>query len=125
MWLKTLTEADNESFHVLSQTLIAHLESNVTLLLIRQKLEELRQLLVQTFADYFYVNISFCFRLNLHVPKSEWLYRFARGLRPEIHDHGILQQPTDADSALNFARLKELVTLVNRITVKKLKNFRS
>jgi len=125
VWFKTLTEADNESFHVLSQTLIAHLESNVTLLQLRQKLEERRQLLGETFADYFYLTISFCSRLNLHVPKSEWLYRFAQGLRPEIRDHVILQQPTDVDSALNFARLKELVILINRIMVKKLRNLRS
>ena len=32
-------------------------------------------------------------------------------LRPEIRDQVILQQPTDVDSALNFARLKKLVTL--------------
>ena len=31
--------------------------------------------------------------------------------RPEIRDHVILQQPTDVDPALNFAGLKELVTL--------------
>ena len=75
----------------------------------RQKLEERRQLLGETVADYYYDILSFCSRLNL--PKSEWLYCFVRGLRPEIRDHVILQQPTDVDSALNFARLKELVTL--------------
>ena len=52
---------------------------------------------------------SFCSRLNL--PKSEWLYCFVRGLSPEVRDPVILQQPTDVDSAFNFARLKEFVTL--------------
>ena len=75
----------------------------------REKLEERRQLLGESVADYYYDILSFCSRLNL--PKSEWLYCFVRGLRPEIRDHVILQQPTDVDSALNFARLKELVTL--------------
>ena len=75
----------------------------------RQKLEERRQLLGETVADYFYDILSFCSRLNL--PKSEWLYCFVLGLRPEIRDRIILQQPTDVDPALNFARLKELVTL--------------
>ena len=110
VWFKTLTETNkNESFQVLSQKLISHFESKVTLWQLRQKLEERRQLLGETVADYYYDILSFCSRLNL--PKSEWLYCFVRGLRPEIRDHVILQQPTDVDSALNFARLKELVAL--------------
>ena len=109
VWCKTLSEAENESFQVLSQKLISHFESSVTLWQVRQKLEERRQLLGETVADYYCDILSFCSRLNL--PKSEWLYCFVRGLRPEIRDHVILQQPTDVDSALNFARLKELVTL--------------
>ena len=110
VWFKTLTEADkNESFQVLSQKLISHFESKVTLWQLRQKLEERRQLLGETVADYYYDILSFCSRLNL--PKSEWLYCFVRGLRPEIREHVILQQPPDLESALNFAKLKELVTL--------------
>ena len=109
VWFKTLTEAKNESFQVVSQKLISHFESSVTVRQVRQKLEERRQLLGETVADYYYDILSFCSRLNL--PKSEWLYCFVRGLRPEIRDHVILQQPTDVESALNFARLKELVTL--------------
>ena len=110
VWFKTLTEADeNESFQVLSQKLISHFESKVTLWQLRQKLEERRQLLGETVADYYYDILSFCSRLNL--PKSEWLYCFVRGLRPEIREHVILQQPPDFESALNIAKLKELVTL--------------
>ena len=88
VWFKTLTEADkNESFQVLSQKLISHFESKVTLWQLRQKLEERRQLLGETVADYYYDILSFCSRLNL--PKSEWLYCFVRGLRPEIREHVI------------------------------------
>ena len=97
------------TFEVLSQKLISHFESNVTLWQLRQKLEERRQLLRETVADYCYDILSFCSGRNL--PKGEWLYCFVRGLRPEIREHAILQQPTDVDSALNFAGLKELVTL--------------
>ena len=109
VWFKTLSGSENFTFEVLSKKLIAHFESSVTLWQVRQKLEERRQLLGETVADYYYDILSFCSRLNL--PKREWLYFFVRGLRPEIRDHVILQQPTDVDSALNFARLKELVTL--------------
>ena len=109
VWFKTLSGSENLTFEVLSQKLISHFESKVTLWQLRQKLEERRQLLGETVADYYYDILSFCSRLNL--PKSEWLYCFVRGLRPEIRDHVILQQPADVDSALNFARLKEFVTL--------------
>ena len=82
MWFKTLTVAENEPFQVFSQKLISHFESSVTLWQVRQKLEERRQLLGETVADYYYDILSFCSRLNLR--KSEWLYCFVRGLRPEI-----------------------------------------
>ena len=36
---------------------------------------------------------------------------FVRGLKPKIREHVILQQPPDFKSALNIAKLKELVTL--------------
>ena len=36
---------------------------------------------------------------------------FCTCLRPEIREHVILQQPPDFESALNIAKLKELVTL--------------
>ena len=65
VWFKTLTEAENESFQVLSQKLISHFESRVTLWQVRQKLEERRQLLGETVADYYYDILSFCSRLNL------------------------------------------------------------
>ena len=98
VWFKTLSEAENESFQVLSQKLISHFESSVTLWQVRQKLEERRQLLEETVADYYHNILSFCSRLN-SLPKSEWFYCFVRGLRSEIRDHGILQLPTDVDSA--------------------------
>ena len=112
LWFKTLSGSGNLTFEVLSQKSISYFQLNVTLWQLRPKLEERRQLLGETVADYFYDILSFCFRLNL--PKSEWLYCFVRGLRPEIREHVILQQPPDFESALNIAKLKELVTLSRR-----------
>ena len=109
VWFKTLSGSENLTFEVLSQKLISHFESKVTLWQLRQKLEERRQLLGETVADYYYDILSFCSRLNL--PKSEWLYCFVRGLRPEIREHVILQQPPDFESALSVPKLKEVVTL--------------
>ena len=93
------------TFEVLSQKLISHFESKVTLWQLRQKLEKRRQLLGETVADYYYDILSF---FN---SKSEWLYCFVRGLRPEIREHVILQQPPDLESALNIAKIKEFVIL--------------
>ena len=112
LWFKTLSGSGNLTFEVLSQKSISYFQLNVTLWQLRQKLEERRQLLGETVADYYYDILSFCSRLNL--PKSEWLYCFVRGLRPEIREHVILQQPPDFESALNIAKLKELVTLSRR-----------
>ena len=109
LWFKTLSGSENLTFEVLSQKLISHFESEVTLWQLRQKLEKRRQLLGETVADYYYDILSFCSRLNL--PKSEWLYCFVRGLRPEIREHVILQQPPDFESALNIAKIKEFVIL--------------
>ena len=44
-------------------------------------------------------------------PELKWVYCFIRGLRPEIRDHVILQLPSFLECPLNFAKLKELVTL--------------
>ena len=82
MWFKTLTEAENDSFQVLSEKLMSHFESNVTPWQLRQKLDERRQLLAETVADYYYDILSFCSHLDL--PKSKWLYCFVRGLRLEM-----------------------------------------
>ena len=109
VWFKTLSGSENLTFEVLSQKLISHFESKVTLWQLRQKLEERRQLLGETAADYYCDILSFCSRLNL--PKIEWFYCFVRGLRPEIREHVVLQQPPDFESALNIAKVKELVTL--------------
>ena len=53
VWFKTLTGSENLTFEGLSQKLISHFESKVTLWQLRQKLEERRQLLGETVADYY------------------------------------------------------------------------
>ena len=109
LWFKTLSGSENLTFEVLSQKLISFFDSKANQWQFIQKLEVRRQLLGETVADYFfcYSLISYCSRLKF--PKSEWLYCFVLSLRPEIRDHGILQQPPDLESALNIAKLKELV----------------
>ena len=52
LWFKTLSGSENFTFEVLSQKLISHFESGVTLWQVRQKLEERRQLLEESVTDY-------------------------------------------------------------------------
>ena len=59
VWFKTLSGSENLTFEVLSQKLISHFESKVTLWQLRQKLEERRQLLGETVADYYYDILSY------------------------------------------------------------------
>ena len=48
VWFKTLSGSENLTFEALSQKLISHFESKVTLRQVRQKLEERRHLLGET-----------------------------------------------------------------------------
>ena len=48
---------------------------------------------------------------------------FVRGLKPKIREHVISQQPPDFKSALNIAKLKELVTLSKSNNGQEVENF--
>ena len=99
-----MSGSENLAFEVLSEKTYF---SRAKQWQLRQKLEVRRQYLGEIVSDNSFDILSYCSRLKW--PKSEWLYCFVRGLRPEIRDHVILHQPPDLESALNIAKLKELV----------------
>ena len=101
-WFKCLQGADEMTFDELSTAMIKH--SRATQWRIRQSLSQLRQLERESVADYSQNVRTLCVRLSL--PRSEWTYYFIQGLRPEIRDYVILQQPDHLDEAENFAQLK-------------------
>ena len=43
------------------------------------------------------------------MPTSEWTHYFIQGLKPEILEYVILQQPENYETAENYAKLKESV----------------
>ena len=43
------------------------------------------------------------------MPTSEWTHYFVQGLKPEIREYVILQQPENNEVAENYAKLKESV----------------
>ena len=48
-----------------------------------------------------------CAKLDL--PRSEWTHYFVHGLRPEIREYVVLQQPENLEVTENFVKLKESV----------------
>ena len=106
-WFKCLQGANEMTFDELSTAMINHFASRATQWRIRQTLSQLRQLQKESVVDYSNNVRNLCARLRL--PRSEWIYYFIQGLRPEIRDYVILQQANNLDEAENFAQLKEFV----------------
>ena len=113
-WFKTLESPDEMSFDELSAALIHHFASGASEWRVRQALGvcirnciQRRQLEKESVADYSYSLRTYCTRLNL--PRAEWTQYFVQGLRPEIREYVVLQQPDNLEAAENFAKLKESV----------------
>ena len=95
------------SFDDLSAALIHHFASGASEWRVRQALSQRRQLEKESVADYSHSLHTQCARLSL--PRSEWTHYFVQGLKPEIREYVILQQPDNLESAENYAKLKESV----------------
>ena len=106
-WFKTLESPDEMSFDELSAALVHHFASGASEWRVRQALGQRRQLEKESVADYSYSLRTHCARLNL--PRTEWTHYFVQGLRPEIREYVVLQQPDNLEAAENFAKLKESV----------------
>ena len=91
----------------LSAALIKHFASGASEWRVRQALGQRRQLGKESVADYSYSSSTHSARLNL--PRSEWTHYFVQGLKPDIRDYEILQQPDSLEADENFAELKESV----------------
>jgi len=102
--------------YLINQTsaLIEHFASGANERRIRQTLSHRRQHGKEPVADYSFSIRSLCSRLNL--PRSEWIHYFLQGLKPEIREYMILQQPVSFEAAENFAKLKETVLSSVKLT---------
>ena len=107
IWFKTLENSDDMNFEELSAAFISQFASGASKWRIRQELSQRRQLEKESVADYSYNIRSHCAQLIL--PRSEWMHYFVLGLKPEIREYVILQQPENLEAAENFAKLKESV----------------
>lgn len=95
------------SFDELTSALVEHFASGASEWRVRQALSQRRQLDKEPAADYAYSLRTHCARLNLH--KSKWPHYFVQGLKPDIREYVVLQQPESVEAAENFAKLKESV----------------
>ena len=106
-WFKSLGNADGETFDQLKALITEHFASGASAWRIRQTLGQRRQLEKEPVSEYSYSVRMHCARLNL--PTSEWTHYFVQGLKPEIREYVILQQPENYEVAENYAKLKEPV----------------
>ena len=95
------------TFGELSTAMINHFASRATQWRIRQSLSQLRQLEKKSVGDYSN-NVRTHFG-GFNLPRSEWIHYFTQGLRPEIRDYVVVQQPDHLNEAENFAQLTEFV----------------
>ena len=90
-WFKSLGNVDGETFDRLKALMTEHFASGASAWRIRQPLGHRRQLEKEPVSEYSYSVRMHCASLNL--PTSEWTHYFVQGLKPEIPEYVILQQP--------------------------------
>lgn len=95
MWFNSLPDRDIITLQEISQKLRTHFSSEASKWRIRYNLE-------QRLNDYISDIRQQCRRLDL--PRTEWVHHFVKGLRPDIKDYVVLQQPETIEAAENFAK---------------------
>ena len=101
VYMRTLLGADEMSFDDLASALVKRFASGATNWRLRQTLAERVQLENESVADYAGSLRKLFARLNLL--RSEWMHKFVLGLKKEISEYIILQQPG------GFEKAEELV----------------
>ena len=106
-WFKSLGNVDGKTFDQLKTLMVEHFASGGSTWCMRQTLGQCRQLEEEPVSEYSYSVRTHCTRSNL--PTSEWTHYFFQGLKPEIREYVILQQPENYETAENYAKVKESV----------------
>ena len=107
-WFNSLLDKDTLSLDEITKKLKDEFSSEASKWRLRQNLEQRKQNPDETLSTYRTDIRNQCRRLDL--PRSEWLHHFVKGLRPDIKDYVVLQQPTTIEQAENLAKLKESVS---------------
>ena len=107
IYVRTMQGADEMSFDELAGALVKRFASKAINWRLRQTLAQRVQLQSESVSEYACDIRKLCSRVNL--PRAEWLHNFVFGLKTEVREHLILQQPDDLETAEELALLKEAV----------------
>ena len=107
MWFNTTPGLKKKNFEHLAQALKTQFHSDSDESLLRQKLNERKQLLSETVSEFAAAIRRLAQRINL--PRSKCINYFIQGLRADLKNLVILQRPTSFEEAEMHAKLKESV----------------
>ena len=100
-------DLNKKNFEHLAQALKTQFHSDLDESLLRQKLNERKQLLSETVSEFAAAIRRLVQRINL--PRSECIIYFIQGLRADLKNLVILQRPTSFEEAEMHAKLNESV----------------
>ena len=107
IWFNTTPGMNGKSFEELSAAMKAQFHSESDVWLLRQKLNERRQLSTESVSEFAAQIRQLSNRINL--PRAECINYFIQGLRPELKNFVLLRQPTSFEQAESLAKLKQSV----------------
>ena len=107
IWYNTTPGLSGKNFDTLAEALKKHFHSDSDVWLLRQKLNERKQLATESVSEFAAGIRRLGQRINL--PRSECINYFIQGLKPELKSFVILQRPTSFEEAEMHAKLKESV----------------
>ena len=105
IWFNTTPDLADKSYPKMIDALRRQFHSTSDVWLLRQKLNERKQLPTESVTTYAADIRRTCRRIDL--PRSEWVNHFIQGLKPGLKAYVMLQQPTTLEEAENYAKLKE------------------
>ena len=105
IWFNTTPELNGRSYAVLSEALKKQFHSESDIWLLRQQLNDTKQLATEPVSTFAAKIRRLCQRINL--PRSESINYFIQGLRPHIKNYVLLQRPGTFEDAEMHAKLKE------------------
>lgn len=105
VWFNTTPDLAEKSYAGIVDALKRQFHSTADLWLLRQKLNDRRQLPTETVTTYAADIRRISGRINL--PRSEMVNHFIQGLKPTLKSYVMLQQPQTIEEAETHAKLKE------------------
>lgn len=107
-WYSAVPNIDTLPYNDIAKAMIDHFNSPATHFALRQQLNNRKQGVNESVANYAAEIRKQCKRLS--IPKSEWTNIFVSNLREPLRTYCVLQRPDSFQSAENLATLRETVS---------------